>query len=171
VGWLGSLALAGAGSVGGFLTRAQAQGRLAFFRPGDEALARAVIRSFLSGILPAEPEANRQAVEQTLRTADRYLVALSPATQGEARQALGLMNLAPVRWLLGVWSPWTSAGEAQVQAALEALRTSRFATARQIFQLLSGMATVGWYGQPTSWAAIGYPGPPSVPRPHGEQPL
>ena len=71
MGWLGSLALTGAGSVGGFLARVKAQGGLAFFRPGDEALARAVIRSFLSGILPAEPAANRQAVEQTLATADR----------------------------------------------------------------------------------------------------
>ena len=171
VGWLVSLALAGAGSVGGFVARAQEQGRLVFFRPGDEALARAVIRSFLSGILPAEAAANRQAVEQTLAAADRYFAALSPATQGEARQALGLVSLAPVRWLLGVWSPWTRAGEAQVQAALEALRTSRFVTARQIFQLLSGMATVGWYGQPASWAAIGYPGPPTVPRPQGDKPL
>jgi hypothetical protein len=172
VGLLGSLALTGAGYVGGFVARAQAaQGKLAFFRPGDEALARAVIRSFLSGILPAEPAANRQAVEESLATTDRYFAALSPATQGEAQQALGLMNLAPVRWLLGVWSPWASAGEAQVNAALEALRTSRLATARQIFQLLSAMATVGWYGQPASWAAIGYPGPPTVPRPRGEKPL
>jgi len=43
--------------------------------------------------------------------------------------------------LLGMWSPWARAGEAQVQGALEALRTSRFATARQIHQLLSTLAT------------------------------
>ena len=67
-----------------------------------------------------------------------------------------------MRWLLGVWSAWERASEAQVQAARETLRTSRFVTARQIFQLLSAVATVGWYGQPQSWAAIGYPGPPEV---------
>jgi hypothetical protein len=171
VGFLGSLALSSAGFLAALMGRAQAQAALAFFRPEDEPLARGVIRSLLAGILPADPGAGARAAEAALRTSDRYFSALSPAVQAEARQALDLLNLAPVRWLGGVWSPWEAATVGQINGFLERLRTSRFTTARQLYLLLAGVATVGWYGQPASWPGIGYPGPPVVERPQGENPL
>ncbi|HEX7929166.1 MAG TPA: hypothetical protein VF678_16340, partial [bacterium] len=89
-----------------------------------------------------------------------------------AQQAFDLLNLSVVRWLVaGVSSPWASASADQVNAFLEGFRTSMFATKRQIFQLLDGVATVGWSGQKASWAALGYQGPPQFARPTGEKPL
>ncbi|MFI5401193.1 MAG: hypothetical protein ACHQZQ_09105, partial [SAR324 cluster bacterium] len=133
--------------------------------------ARAVISSFLDWTLPADPAARDEAVARTISAADRYFSSYTPAVQAEALQALDLVGLAPVRWLGGLWSPWESASPGSVNRFLERLRTGRLSLARQVFRFLEGMATVGWYGQPAAWPAIGYPGPPNVPRPSGERPL
>ena len=174
-GALAALGLWGAGLAGRWLPASAwaadgAQG-WAFFRPKDISLARAVVRSFLDWTLPAHPAAREEAVTRTLAAADRYFSSYTPAVQAEALQAFDLLLLAPVRWLGGLWSPWESASPAEVNRFLEGLRTGRLSLARQVFRFLEGMATVGWYGQPAAWPAIGYPGPPNVPRPAGERPL
>ncbi len=172
-GLLGTLSLAAAGWSARWLSgTALAATERAFIRSQDEALARAVIQAFVGWAMPQEPTARRAAVDQALLSADAYFASFSPAVQEEAQQAFDLLNLTLVRWLVaGVWSPWESASAAEVNAFLEGFRTSRFAMLRQIFQLLEGVATVGWFSQPASWAAIGYPGPPQLRRPTGEQPL
>ena len=134
-------------------------------------MARAVVGAFLEWTLPADSAARQEAVTRTLSAADRYFSSFTPAVQGQALQAFDLVNLAPVRWLGGMWSAWDATSPSEVNRYLERLRTGRLSVSRQVFQLLEGVATVGWYGQPQSWAAIGYPGPPNPPRPSGERPL
>jgi hypothetical protein len=172
-GFAGTAALAAAGWYAGFTASpVLASGGRVFIRPQDEALARAVIQAFVGWTLPADPGARKAAMEEALRTVNAYFGSFSPAVQEEAQQAFDLLNIAPVRWLVaGVSDPWERAAPEQVNAFLESFRTSRFATLRQIFQLLEGVATVGWYGQQASWAALGYGGPPQFPRPTGEKPL
>jgi hypothetical protein len=150
---------------------ADAPAGLAFFRAKDLPLGRAVVAAFLDWTLPAGSAAREEAVTRTLAAADRYFSSFSPAVQAEALQAFDVLNLAPVRWLGGLWSSWESASPGEVNRYLEGLRTGRFSLGRQLFQLLAGVATVGWYSQPLSWAAIGYPGPPDLPHPSGERPL
>lgn len=172
-GMAGTVALATAGWYAGFTASpALASGGATFIRPQDEALARAVIQAFVGWTLPAEPAARKAAVDEAVRTVNGYFGSFTPAVQEEAQQAFDLLNIGLVRWLVaGVRNPWDQASPAQVNEFLEGFRTSRFATKRQIFQLLEGVATVGWYGQKASWAALGYPGPPQFARPSGEKPL
>jgi hypothetical protein len=176
-GLAGTCALAAAGWAtgwaGGWTSRsAWAAAGGTFIRAQDEALARAVIQAFVGWALPADPSARKAAVEEALGTADAYFASFTPAVQAEAQQAFDLLNIGLVRWLVaGVSNPWESASAQQVNGFLESFRTSRFAMLRQIFQLLEGVATVGWYGQRASWAALGYPGPPQFNRPTGEKPL
>jgi hypothetical protein len=182
-GVLGALGLWGASVVArGVAPAAAAEGAapagaagneaaLAFFRAKDGPLARAAIEALLDWTLPSGPAARGEAVEGALLAADRYFASYTPAVQDEARQALDLLELAPVRWLGGLWSDWGVAEPAAVNRYLERLRTSRLSLLRQVYRLLEGIATVGWYSQPVAWPGIGYPGPPSVPRPAGEAPL
>lgn len=144
---------------------------LAFFRPKDLPLARAVIGALLDWSLPSEPAARETAIAQAVREADTYFSSFEPAVQDEARQALDLLGLAPVRWLGGLWSDWATATPAAVNAYLEGLRTGRLGLSRQIYRLLEGVAVVGWYSQPAAWPTIGYPGPLTLTRPRGEAPL
>jgi len=175
IGAWASLGLWGAGIGGQWLPRtvwaADAPPGLAFFRTKDLPLVRAVTGAFLDWALPADSTARQEAVTRTISAADRYFSSFTPAVQAEALQAFDLLNFAPVRWLGGVWSGWDSASSSQVNRYLEGLRTGRLSLSRQVFQLLAGVATVGWYSLPASWAAIGYPGPPNPPRPTGERPL
>jgi hypothetical protein len=159
--WLENSALAASGPSG-----------LAFFRPKDLPLMRAVVGAHLEWALPQGGNAIRlDAIDRTIAAADRYFSSYSPAVQAEALQGFDLIGLAPVRWLGGLWSSWESASTADVNRYLEGLRTGRFSLSRQLYQLIAGLAVVGWYSQPSSWAAIGYPGPPNPPRPLGERPL
>jgi hypothetical protein len=174
-GAIGALGLWGAGIAGQWLPHpawaADAPQGLAFFRAKDLPLVRAIVGSFLDWTLSADAAARQEAVMHTISAADGYFSSFTPAVQAEALQGLDLLGLAPVRWLGGLWAPWESAAPADVNRFVEGLRTGRLSLSRQLFQFLEGVATVGWYGQPASWPAIGYPGPPNVPRPSGERPL
>jgi hypothetical protein len=172
-GILGALALSSAGLVGRWRgASASTADSFAFFRASDIALARAVLESFVEAGLPKQPAERRAAIDDALAVADRYFSAFSPAVQAEALQAFDLLNLWFVRrWIAGVSEPWESAPAQEVNAFLESFRASRFDTLRQIYRLLEGVATVGWYGRPASWPQLGYPGPMQIERPRSEAPL
>jgi len=172
-GVLGALALSGASFVGRWARASeQSAGSYAFFRGTDIALARAVLTSFVEAGLPKDPAARAAAIDEALVVADRYFSSFSLAVQADALQAFDLLNSWLVRrWIAGVSAPWESASTQEVSAFLEGFRTSRFDTFRQIYRLLEGMATVGWYGRPASWPQLGYPGPVQIARPNGEAPL
>ncbi len=171
--FLGGLALSGAGLAGRRVRAAEPPASpYAFFRASDIALARAVFESFFEAELPKDPGARGAAIGDALAVADRYFSSFSPAVQADARQAFDLLNLWIVRrWVAGVSAPWESAPAQEVSAFLENFRVSRFDTPRQIFRLLEGVATVGWYGRPAAWPRLGYPGPVRIDRPGGEAPL
>jgi len=172
-GIVGTLALSGAGLVGRLAQAVDPLAdRYAFFRASDLALARAVLMAFLEAELPREPAGRSASIDEALAVADRYFSSFTPAVQAEALQAFDLLGVGLVRrWVAGVSAPWESASAREVNAFLESFRTSRFDTLRQIYRLLEGVATVGWYGRPASWPPLGYPGPVRIERPRGEAPL
>ncbi len=172
-GILGSLALIGAGLAGRWARATESLANpYAFFRGTDIPLARAVLTSFVESALSQEPAAHAAAIDEALAVADRYFSSFSPAVQADALQAFDLLNLWLVRrWFAGVSAPWESASAQEVNAFLESFRVSRLDTFRQIYRLLEGVATVGWYGRPASWPQLGYPGPVQIARPKGEAPL
>ncbi|MBM3557434.1 MAG: hypothetical protein FJX47_17990 [Alphaproteobacteria bacterium] len=125
-----------------------------------------MLRGTLAGALPADPKEQVTALDRTIQDIDATIALLPEATQSELGEAFDLLALAPGRWLLlGLWPSWESASEADLTAAMEGLKSSRFALKRNLYFALHGLSMAGWYGNPASWAAIGYPGPPDVPRP------
>jgi hypothetical protein len=62
--------------------------------------------------------------------------------------------------LAGLTSPWEEASVEDVSTFLTRWRTSRFDLMRAGYQALTQLIQAAWYGNPRSWGAIGYPGPP-----------
>jgi hypothetical protein len=74
-----------------------------------------------------------------------------------------LLAFAPTRCLVaGVWSPWPEASAESIAAFLVSWRDSRFALLRSAYEALHQIVYGAWYGNPRSWPAIGYAGPPSL---------
>lgn len=143
--------------------------RVAPGRPGaalstdaNDVLA-AVIPVFLAGALPAEADAAKRALRETITSVGVAIAGLPPAAQRELAQLFSLLGFAPARIALArVPSGWREAGADDVAAFLERWRTSDFLLFRSAYAALHQLVFAAWYGNPQSWAAIGYPGPPRL---------
>ena len=60
----------------------------------------------------------------------------------------------------GVGPAWSEASVDEVSAFLASWKASRFDLFRAGYQALTQLLQAAWYDNATSWAAIGYPGPP-----------
>lgn len=124
----------------------------------------AVIPVFLDGALPADRAAAQKAVRETVASVGVAIAGLPPAAQHELAQLFSLLGFAPARIALArVGSPWREAGRDEVAAFLERWRTSGFLLLRSAYAALHQLVFAAWYGNPASWPAIGYPGPPRLP--------
>ncbi|POZ60413.1 twin-arginine translocation signal domain-containing protein [Chromobacterium alticapitis] len=94
---------------------------------------------------------------------DRAVAGLPPATRAEIRQLFDLLgNRWARRWLAGVGAPWARVSEAELELFLQNWRDSRFLLLRSAYQGLHQLINAAWYGNPASWAAIGYQQPAYV---------
>ena len=122
----------------------------------------ALIPVLLDGALPAGTDA-QQARDEALAGAEQAIAGLPPATRKELDQLFALLAFAPTRCLVaGVWSPWPEASAQSIAGFLSTWRDSRFALLRSAYEALHQIVYAAWYGNPRSWAATGYPGPPSL---------
>lgn len=122
---------------------------------------QALVPAVLADALPADAAQRQLAIGEVVAAFDRAVHGLSPAVQGEIGDLLGLLHFAPTRIALaGVSSPWEEASVDDVNAFLAKWRTSRFDLLRAGYQALTQLIQAAWYGNPRSWGAIGYPGPP-----------
>jgi len=88
---------------------------------------------------------------------------LSPAAQAEVGELIALLNLAPARMLLaGVWQSWPEASADDIAAFLQRWRSSRLSLLQSGYHALHDLVLGAWYASESSWAAIGYPGPPPI---------
>lgn len=127
------------------------------------AIIAAIVPALLDGALPAETEAADRAVDATVANVAAAIAGLPPAAQKELGQLFALLAFAPTRIALArVDAPWRDATRDQVIAFLERWRTSRFLLLRSAYDALHQLVFAAWYGNPASWPAIGYPGPPKV---------
>ncbi len=161
---LGVVGSAAFGVVGGAAWLAQApQDRLVPLSVSEFEVLAAIATALLEGSLPTEHR-DRQAALPAYR--DRLANAVSglpPSTQRELAQVLSLMALAPARWALsGMRMPWPEASRENCRDALEAMRRSRWVQRRVVYHALRDLARAAWYVAPTTWAAMGYPGPLKV---------
>ncbi len=127
-------------------------------------LIEALVPAVLADMLPVPAAERASAIREVLEAFDRAVSGLSPAVQKEIDELLSVLRYAPSRVALaGVWTPWEDASLEAVSAFLARWRDSRFALFRAGYQALTQLLQAAWYGNPRSWPAIGYPGPPALP--------
>ena len=97
--------------------------------------------------------------QRVLQSIDSAISGLGQIMQQELRQFLDLLNTPVLGRLLGRPDVGDPVG------FLKDLRTSSLALKRSAYTGLRDLYLFAWYGLPRSWAAIGYSGPPDLPRP------
>ena len=131
--------------------------------PDAYAVVTAVTPVFLDGALPADAAEAAAAVHETVVNIGLAIAGLPPAAQKELAQLFALLGLAPARIALArVSLPWAQASRDEIAAFLESWRTSRFLLLHSAYAALHQLVFAAWYGNPVSWPAIGYPGPPRL---------
>jgi hypothetical protein len=127
------------------------------------AIMRALIPVVLAGSLPTEEIARVRAISETLAAFDRAVSGLAPAVQDELTQLFSFLNFAPTRIAFaGLLAPIDEAPSEDIKAFLTRWRHSRFDVQRQGYEALTQLIQASWYDNPSSWKAIGYPGPPAL---------
>lgn len=150
-GLLGGLALVAGGVVYRQLRPSTPQ-RFALDQQGRVMLAALV--PAITGLSPARPELDA-AIE-------RVAVAINGLplrVQKEISDLFGLLSMAPTRRLLAGVPDWSEASPQQIAAFLQSWRTHRTEMLQTAYQGLHDLVIGGWYAEPSTWAAIGYPGP------------
>lgn len=147
-------------------------GAAALWRPGwaggrltssGRRVFRAVARAVLDGTLPTEPTAQQAALDAQLQRLDDAVRAFPAATQAELSQLLALLDAAPGRIALaGLTTGWDDASVAEAQQALQTMRTASLALRQQAYHALRDLTNAAWYADPSTWPALGYPGPSAV---------
>lgn len=157
-GVLGALALA----AGGGIYRATHPPVPAPFALDGEARAalHAIVPAILAGVLPESGPARETAIAAATSRAHQAILGLPLLTQKEVQDLFGLLALAPARRLLtGIAGGWSAATAEQVSTFLQDWRLHRLGLLRSAYGALHDLVLGGWYADPSSWAAIGYPGP------------
>ncbi|GAB3473483.1 hypothetical protein GCM10027321_47190 [Massilia terrae] len=157
-GAVAALALA----AGGGIYRATHPPVLARFALDGEARAalHAIVPAILDGALPDAGPARAAAIAAATARVHQAILGLPLATQKEVQDLFGLLALAPARRLLtGIAGGWANAHVEQVSAFLQDWRVHRLGLLRSAYGALHDLVLGGWYADPSSWEAIGYPGP------------
>jgi len=158
VGGLAALTLA----VGGGIYRATHPATPQRFVLDGEArtVLEAIVPAMLAGALPPTGPARTAAVGATIEHVHAAINGLPLAAQKEVQDLFGLLALAPARrFLAGVPEAWGQASTAQVAAFLQSWRLHRFTMLQSAYFALHDLIFGAWYADPSTWAAIGYPGP------------
>ncbi len=167
-GVAGSAALAAAwwlrGTHGDYAASDSADGALSAMDAEAPAIIAAIISIILEGALPVKAAPRAEAIRETVTNVNRAVTGLPPAAQKELAQLFALLAFAPSRLALArIGAPWDRADSDDVAAFLERWRTSGFTLLRSAYDALHQLILAAWYGNPKSWAAIGYGGPPALP--------
>jgi hypothetical protein len=121
----------------------------------------AIARVMLKGALPRHGDELQAALGRAVHGCDIAISGLPGTVQDEVKQLLTLLNGRMTRrWLVGVTSSWEEADDAEIAHFLSRWRFSSLLLLRSGYQALHQIIFAAWYGNPDSWAAIGYPGPP-----------
>jgi hypothetical protein len=135
-------------------------GRLSMSARG---LMAAVARGFLDGNLPTEPAARTSALSALLGRVDILIAALPAHAQDDLSQLLALLATPPGRTgLAGLAPEWAEATVAEVQLALQSMRTSRISLRQQAYHALHDITLGTYFSEASTWDVLGYPGPLAV---------
>lgn len=155
-----ALIIAGAGAVLGgtiFMRRGIADGHLT--DSGREVL-RGIALGVLDSNLPPDATTRDAALTQHVHNMETFLLNLPAALRLEISLLLGLLgNTASRTALTYMPTSWAHASVAQIQSALETLRTHPMATQKMVYHAVRDITTLVFFAQPENWKATGYPGP------------
>ena len=151
---------------------ALAGGGVALWRPGlvegrlaesGRLVFRAVARAVLDGTLPEDGPVQAAALDGLLERLDATLQGFPAATQAELSQLLALLAAAPGRIAIaGLTTAWEQSPVSEVQAALQSMRRASLALRQQAYHALRDLTNAAYYADPTTWPALGYPGPRAI---------
>lgn len=159
LGVAGGLTLAVLGGGAAWMSRTPAWHRGAL-SPAAREISLAVARAVLDGSLPADGDRRASALDAFLVRLSAAIAGLPPATQAQLDELLSLLATAPGRRLIaGLSQAWGTASTVEVQAALQSMRRSSLALRRQAYHALRDLTQGAYFADPTTWAAMGYPGP------------
>lgn len=134
-----------------------------FLDTAGVAMVAAFVPVVLAGSLPEETQARARAVREVVEAFDRAVAGLRPAVQKEVDQLFGILRFPPARLAFtGLWAPVEESSHEEIAAFLTRWRRSRFDIQRAGYQALTQLIQAAWYGNASSWAAIGYPGAPAL---------
>jgi hypothetical protein len=159
------LALAGGGLLATGVARPGlvASDGIARLSAGGVEVFRAVGRGVLDGSLPGDASAQKSALDGLVTRLDDLVAGLSPATQAEVSQLLGLLASAPGRrGLAGLSTPWSEASVDELQGALQDMRFSSLALRQQAYHALHDLTSSAYFSDPSTWALLGYVGPRTI---------
>ena len=158
--------------VGAALILAAVGGGVSLFRPGlsegrltsaGRSVFAAVARAVLDGSLPADPKALPAVLNAHLERVSDAIAAFPASTRAEISQLLALLAAAPGRVALaGLNEDWDRASIADVQRALQGMRTSTLDLRQQAYHALRDLTNAAFYSNPDAWPLLGYPGPTPV---------
>lgn len=160
--WLkGGLASAVVLTVGGaWLARPPVAWEGGQFSASAQAIWHALGRALLDGTLPTEATAQTQTLAGLLDRLTAAVAALPPHAQAELSQLLTLLGTSVGRrGLAGVDSEWSQASVAEIQAGLQAMRSSRLALRQQAYVALHDLVGAAYFSHPSTWKVLDYPGP------------
>lgn len=160
LGFVAGTLLAVAGGTVALLSPGRRDGKLT---EAGRAMIAAVARAVLGPLLPQDPVNQAQALHAHLERVQTTIAGMPPAMQSELDDLLTIVASAPGRLaLVGLNSGWQTATDPQVTAALQGMRESALVLRQQAFHALRDITNASYFADPTTWAAIGYPGPRAV---------
>lgn len=124
------------------------------------AVLAGICEAVLDGSLPTEPSAHLDAVAAHLRRLDDTIAGLPSSTREELSQLMALLAHPLGRWAFaGLSKPWAQAGTADLQRALQTLRSSSLSVKQQAYHALRDLTNAAFYADESAWPLLAYPGP------------
>ena len=118
----------------------------------------AVMPAMLAGALPDDPAARLRALAAGRARTLATIAELPAAVRRELGQLFTLLDSRAGLWLAGL-DDWDTPTPQAVSRALQSWRVHRFALLQTAYHALHDLVLGPWYADPSTWDAIGYPGP------------
>ena len=137
-----------------------------FLQPNDREFFAALIPVVLNKSFPGELS-HDVAMKRTLLALDNLIYTLQLHNRAQMRQLFDALSMAPIRVLAGAsWASWKDTSHKEIDVFLISWRESLIPPKRNGYVALCKLIGICWYAQPESFAATGYPGPPTkIPTP------
>lgn len=158
-GLIGTVALATAGGLYRASRHVELPGKFVL-----DSSARSILGAIVPVVLKDAIDPTPAALESAISGVRDAIAGLPLTTQKEVQDLFALLSFAPARrFLAGLPDDWPQATPEDIAAFLQRWRVSRLSLLQNAYHALHDLITGSWYGNESSWAAIGYPGPIKMP--------